>query len=281
MGMHATTAAMAEAVDAGWSQNELFRLCIVEYARLFHASTDEERLTLVEARPRITNTIWDAAIGGSIEHACLTHWCEPPAWTEEKERFREGPDLLLWQWTDTVFCHLPAPFTRRGIAFDGRNLDERTGDDAWRPTVGDPDERWPRQAPPTRNEGRSHQDGTQTRTARACEEIEAEAIRSGWAVRISIQEGDRPSRAFALRGRNAGDGRIIGLGGTETTQLIAAGLRRAGIDEPTWEQLLKEEQDRRPNAPRPPTIWNRPGLTVAGTAGGILARWEEACPTSR
>ena len=139
--MTGTTAAVADAVEAGWSKDELFRLCIVEYPRQFHASSRQERLALIEPRPKITNTIWDAAIGGSIEHVCLTHGYNPPAWTEARERFREGPEVLLWQWTDTVLCHLPAPFTRRGIAFDARNLDERTGDEAWRPPIGDADER--------------------------------------------------------------------------------------------------------------------------------------------
>ena len=96
-------------------------------------------------------------------------------------------------------------------------------------------------------------------------------------MRISVQEQDTRSRAFALRGRNSADDRIIGLSKVETAELIRHGLRCAGIDESEWERLLNDEQQHGPDGVPTRTIWNRPGLTVAGTARGIQARWEAAC----
>ena len=110
------TSSVARAVDEGWSPDELFRLCIVEFARRFHTRSEPERRGLVEERPALTNTVWDAVSGASIEHICLNHGCRPPGWTEEPERFRNGPETLLFEWTENVLCHLPAPFTRRGIS---------------------------------------------------------------------------------------------------------------------------------------------------------------------
>ena len=275
----ATTATVAVAVEEGWTPNELFRLCIVEYARRFHARPAQGRADLVRDAPSITNTVWDAAIGASIEHACLAHGCEPPEWTEQEGRFLDRAEVLLSPWSDNVACHLPAPFTRRGVLLDARELDARTGDDTWRPEIGH-GERWPL-GPATTSDGRccrKNADGQLT--SRACEAIEAEAVRTGWAVRIALQH-DRPAKAFALRAANWVDAPSIRLHAEETRRLVDTGLRRAGLDPKSWDQLLNGEQRARPRAPVPPTIWNRPGLTIAGTAPGILERWEKACPQSR
>jgi hypothetical protein len=270
---------VAEAVDQGWSRNELFRLCIVEYPRQFHSSSPTEYRRLVEHGPRLTNTVWDAVIGASIEHVCLTHGCRPPAWTDEPERFRSGPEVLLWQWTETVLCHLPAPFTRRGIVFDARDLDARGGDEPWRPEIGDSDDRWPRGPGPVLGEKKSG-DG-RGRLEEACLGVESEALRSGWAVRVAMAGGSIPAKAFALRGRNAVDSRIVALDETRTQELIRRGLGHAGIEEEEWQELIHRRQSIAMNSVPAATVWNRPALTVAGTAPGILARWEAACPPKR
>ena len=275
----ATTATVAVAVQEGWTPNELFRLCIVEYPRRFHARTPQGRADLVRDAPRITNTVWDAAIGASIEHACLAHGCEPPEWTDQEDRFLESAKRLLRSWCDNVACHLPAPFTRRGVLLDARELDARTGDDAWRPEIGH-DERWPLGAA-TRSDGRRCRKNAHGQlTARACEAIEAEAVRSGWAVRIALHE-DRPASTFALRAANWIDASIIRLHSDETIRLVQTGLERARLDPKSWDHLLKEEQLSKACAPVPQTVWNRPGLTIAGTAPGILEEWEKARLQSR
>ena len=275
----ATTATVAVAVEEGWTPNELFRLCIVEYARRFHARTPQGRADLVRDAPRITNTVWDAAIGASIEHACLAHGCEPPEWTDQKDRFLERAKVLLRPWCDNVACHLPAPFTRRGVLLDARELDARTGDDTWRPEIGR-GERWPVDPATTSDGRRCRNSADGQRTARACEAIEAEAVRRGWAVRIALQH-DGPAKAFALRAANRVGAPSIRLQGEETRRLVETGLHRAGPDPKSWDQLLEGEQLARPRAPVPRTIWNRPGLTIAGTAPGILEQWKNAYPQSR
>ena len=260
------TSWVATAVDEGWSPNELFRLCIVEYARRFHASSEPERRKLVEDAPGVTNTVWDAVAGASIEHVCLIHGCRPPAWTDEPERFRSGPEMLLWQWTENILCHLPAPFTRRGIGFDARDLDARGGDEPWRPDIGDPDERWPRGPAPTLGKGND-------RLEEACAGVEREALRNGWAVRVAL---GTPIKTFALRGRNEVDGALVALEEPETRALIRRGLEHARVAEGEWQELLHQRGEGTNGIPAP-TVWNRPALTVAGTAPGILARWETAC----
>ena len=131
---------MAAAVEEQWPEIDLFRLCIVGYLRHFHGVSDARRRRLIRRGPRLTGTVWDAAVGASIEHVCLTHGYRPPAWTDEPERVRHGPEVLLDPLSDNVVCHLPAPFARRGVALDTRDLDARGGDaEPWRPDVGDPD----------------------------------------------------------------------------------------------------------------------------------------------
>ena len=119
---------MAAAVEEQWPEIDLFRLCIVGYLRHFHGVSDARRRRLIRRGPRLTGTVWDAAVGASIEHVCLTHGYRPPAWTDEPERVRHGPEVLLDPLSDNVVCHQPAPFARRGVALDTRDLDARGGD---------------------------------------------------------------------------------------------------------------------------------------------------------
>ena len=227
-------ALMADAVESGWNRTELFRLCITEYPRRFHGASRAERRRMVTRRPRLTNSAWDAAIGTSIEHVCLTHGRPPPTWTDEPERFRTGPEVLLWQLSATVLCHLPAPFTRRGIVIDARNLDARTVDEKWRPDIGDPDERWPRrseQAEDTRLSkpavGLKESEGTRRRLDEACRCIESEALRSGWALRVCLAQRGGPAKTFALRGRKALASSIVVLEESQTRGLIRRALARS------------------------------------------------------
>ena len=275
--------AMAEAVEENWSRNELFRLCIVEYPRRFHTASANDRQRLVERGPRLTNSVWDAAIGASIEQqACLAHGCQPPAWTDEPERFLAGPEELLPQWSATVSCHLPAPFTRRGIVIDARNLDLRTGDERWRPDIGDPDDRWPRR-PEQGEDNRAREPEHEARgpLEKCCESIENEALRSGWALRVCLGQGWQ-ARTFALRGRNTADSPIVLLDEQPTRALMYRGLAGTGVNEQEWHELVNQASNPGAKSRIPPrTVWNRPALTVAGTAPGIVKQWESAWVAKR
>lgn len=268
---------MADAVESQWPDIDLFRLCIVGYLRHFHDGSDAARRHLIRHGPRLTGTVWDAAVGASIEHVCLTHGYRPPDWTEEPERFRHGPELLLDPLSDNVVCHLPAPFARRGVALDTRDLDERGGDtEPWRPDVGAPDLVWPRPSGLPEDERPRAGEGKDLRET--CECIEQEALQSGWAVRVAVAHGGEPPRTFALRAINGVDRPIIALERGRAHELLGRGLKRAKLSEKEWRRRLRRaaEGGRHQTVP-PRTIWSRPALTVSGTAPGILAQWEQAC----
>ena len=268
---------MADAVEEQWPEIDLFRLCIVGYLRHFHGVSDARRRHLIRRGPRLTGTVWDAAVGASIEHVCLTHGYRPPAWTDEPERFRHGPELLLDPLSDNVVCHLPAPFARRGVALDTRDLDARGGDaEPWRPDVGDPDLVWPK--PSGLPEDKRPRAGERKGLREACECIEQEALRSGWALRVALAHGGEPPRTFALRGINGVDRPIIALEQGRAHELLIRGLKRAELSEKEWQRRLRKATDAGRHQTVPPkTIWSRPALTVSGTARGILAQWEQAC----
>lgn len=281
---------LPEAIHGDWTHEELFRLCMVEYPRRLHAATPTERKLILSRRPPPTGTIWDTAIAASMEHAALVHNLRPPEWTDEETRFHDEPVELLPQTASTVLCHLPAPFTRRGIIMDPRNLDRKGGNEQWSPEAGDPDERWPRndsldadnarirkilyiQKPATRPErGRST-------LYNACACIERMAARQGWVFRITVDTTNTPS-AFVMRGSNTPGGEIRALEREAAQGLIREALRNINLHERDWHQLLKtasEEIETRRIPPR--TLWNRPALTVAGVADGIRRRWQEAKQT--
>ena len=273
---------MAEAVEENWSRNELFRLCIVEYPRRFHTASINDRQRLVERGPRLTNSVWDAAIGASIEQACLAHGCYPPTWTDEPERFLAGPEELLPQWSATVSCHLPAPFTRRGIVIDARNLDRRTGDERWRPDIGDPDDRWPRRPEQGEdNRAREPEHEAEGRLDKCCESIESEALRSGWALRVCLGQGRR-ARTFALGGTQhcRQPDRVARRRANPGAD--PRGLAGTGVNEQEWHELVNQASNPGAKSRIPPrTVWNRPALTVAGTAPGIVKQWESAWVAKR
>ena len=274
---NAEVAGVADAVHEGWPEIDLFRLCIVGYVRHFHGVCEARRRHLIRRRPRLTGTVWDAAIGASIEHVCLTHGYRPPAWTDEPERFRHGPEMLLDPLSDNVVCHLPAPFARRGVALDTRDLDGRGGDaEPWRPDVGDPNPVWPK--PSGLPEDERPRAGETKSLLEACECVEQEGLRSGWALRVALTHGGEPPRTFALRGINGVDRPIIALEPDRAHELLIRGLERAKLSEKNWQRRLRTAANAARHKTVPPkTIWSRPALTVSGTAPGILAQWEQAC----
>ena len=283
---------LPQAVAGGWTREELFGLCMVEYPRWLHSVEPRARKRMLSKRPELTDTIWDAAIGASMEHGALIHDETPPDWVEEPERFLTSPVELLPQASPAVVCHLPAPFTRRGIVMDPRNLDRRTGDEQWSPDPGDTEHRWPRKLRHPRNAGEEYlarmnnilyEQRTATRVDtenpslhNGCAGIESSAADEGWVVRIRVSPTHEPE-TFVLRGVAWTNGRINALGREASRKLIDRGLKNAGLNKQQWEELLKTAANAQPRNRTPaPTIWNRPALTIAGTASGIREQWRQA-----
>ena len=273
--------ALARGVQNGWTATELFRLCMVEYPRSLHNSTAAERQAAIAIGPPLTGTIWDAAVGASIEHACLAHGLKPPGWTDDAERFRDTPEELLPQWTETVLCYLPAPYTRHGVIIDPRNLNGRTGDPQWSPELGDPNPHWPREL---NTEGRRIQGGTaepkrRVRLRETCTAIERQAIAKGYAVRTVLHH-ERPPEIFALRALVHPHARMEGLPAAEAKTLVEQGLQTAKANYRDWVDLITYEANAtntNSHATIPPrTVWSTPGLTVAGTASGVITEWENS-----
>ena len=117
-----------QGVQEGWNDVELYRMLVRQLQRSFHAGSDADRKTLLGNRPRLTGTKWDAVVAGVVEHVALTHGYKPPEWVEEPERFLDGPVTALGAENEADLAHQPAPFLRRGITIDARDLDGRTGD---------------------------------------------------------------------------------------------------------------------------------------------------------
>ena len=122
----------AAGVEEGWDEVSLYRLIVRQLQRSFHGGTHADRLAMLKNRPRTTGTKWDAVAAAVIEHAATTHGYAPPPWTEEPERFLNeltpaiGP--LPWPLPRGTVAGQPAPFLRRGVLIDPRDLDGRAGD---------------------------------------------------------------------------------------------------------------------------------------------------------
>ena len=246
---------------------------------------------MIERPPRLTGTVWDIVIGAAVEHACLTHGSTPPEWIDESARFSDELKILIWLGTETTLARLPAPFARRGVVFDPRNLDQRTGDERWAPELGNPDGRWPRTWTNGGKTGSARDLAVETlgttaatigtdkglleTTYRACAGIEREGARAQWAVRIALKAGKTP-RVFGLRGANTADGRLTTLPAGQAAELVTTGLKHANVAAKDWKRLLREISDADREKRQPRTVWNRPALTISGVATGILKTWEEA-----
>ena len=118
----------AAGVEEGWDEISLYRLIVRQLQRSFHNGTHADRLAMLKNRPRMTGTKWDAVAAAVMEHAATTHGYPPPAWTEEPERFLDELTPAIGPLPRGTIAGQPAPFLRRGVLIDPRDLDGRTGD---------------------------------------------------------------------------------------------------------------------------------------------------------
>ena len=119
----------ANGVDEGWTDIELYRLVVRQLQRSFHSGTEADRQTMLNNRPHLTNTKWDAAMArgnrARSAHARLRRTrlggrtrAVPPGTREaDRVRDRQRPRLAA-----------SGAFLRRGVSIDSRDLDGRTGD---------------------------------------------------------------------------------------------------------------------------------------------------------
>ena len=78
-------------VKAGWTHDELYGLIVHDIPRSFRAGTEADRRALLESRPGLTDTPWDALIAATVEHVATLRGYEVPEWVDEPERFPRQP----------------------------------------------------------------------------------------------------------------------------------------------------------------------------------------------
>ena len=166
---------------------------------------------------------------------------------------------------------------------DGRKLTEGTeGTHLCSDERSRSPDRWPRRPEPDEDDrAREPEHEARGPLEKCCESIESQALRSGWALRVCLGPGRR-ARTFALRGRNTAGTAIVLLDEEPTRALIHRGLAGTGVNEQEWHELVNQASNPGAKSRIPPrTVWNRPALTVAGTAPGILKQWESAWVAKR
>ena len=109
--------------------NELLRLHLHELPRSLMGLDRKRRIELLAERPPLTGTPWDVLLAAMVEHVCELHDLEPPAWSQERERFVDIPHFFTTRhdYIETV-VYAPAAFVRHGALANARDLDARGGE---------------------------------------------------------------------------------------------------------------------------------------------------------
>ncbi len=106
------------------------RLIVTGLTRRYHGIDARGREILAATEPALTNTVWDALLAATIEHACRIHGDEVPGWTQKPERFLTDPwtfsRITIHQGDTLTSC--PAAFIRHNILIAPDNLDPRGGE---------------------------------------------------------------------------------------------------------------------------------------------------------
>ena len=120
----------AEAVRDGWTEGELLRLHLHELPRSIFDLSQERQVELLSERPPLTGTPWDALLAAMVEHLCEIHDLPLPAWSQERERFRETAWIVGATHEEHLVAtaYAPAAFIRHGALPDPRSLDARGGE---------------------------------------------------------------------------------------------------------------------------------------------------------
>ncbi len=119
----------AQAVIDGWSEGDLLRLHLHGLPRSLMGLDRKQRIELLAERPPITGTPWDVLLAAIVEHVCELHDLDPPAWSQEPERFLDIPHFFTnqYRYAETM-VYAPAAFLRHGALANARDLDARGGE---------------------------------------------------------------------------------------------------------------------------------------------------------
>ena len=120
----------SDAVLARWSDGELKRAILHDLPRRFHGLDPARQREVLDERPPLTGTRWDALLAATVEHVAELHGHRIPDWVDEPERFLG----VTWLVSDMpsiqrdARVYAPAAFIRHGALPDPRDLDERGGE---------------------------------------------------------------------------------------------------------------------------------------------------------
>lgn len=75
------------AISAGWSDGDLKRAILHDLPRRFHDLDRQRQHDVLQQRPELSRTRWDALLAATVEHIAGLHDHEAPTWVNEPERF--------------------------------------------------------------------------------------------------------------------------------------------------------------------------------------------------
>ena len=120
----------AEAIAAGWTKGELTRAILHDLPRRAAEMEHADRDAMLNERPALTATRWDALLAAMVEHVAQLHGHAVPEWVEDRERFLDIPWVVpagASMRRDAV-RFAPAAFIRHGALPDPKDLDARGGE---------------------------------------------------------------------------------------------------------------------------------------------------------
>ena len=80
-----------EAIASGWTKGELTRAILHDLPRRAARMGYADRERMLNERPVLTATGWDALLAAMVEHVAQLHGHAVPQWVEERERFLDMP----------------------------------------------------------------------------------------------------------------------------------------------------------------------------------------------
>ena len=126
----------AEAITSGWTKGELTRAILHDLPRRAAQMGHADRERMLNERPVLTATGWDALLAAMVEHVAQLHGHAVPEWVDERERFLDTPWVVPAgaPMRRDAIRFAPAAFIRHGALPDPRDLDARGGErHAWLP----------------------------------------------------------------------------------------------------------------------------------------------------